>query len=80
MGNDMSFRPHAQPVRSLVRKIFGIRFFGTRYADEWIDQSDCCDGGVDLEQHHPAEAYEEFPGVSMSGAASLGKPACNCGH
>lgn len=81
VGNDMGMHAHAQPVRSLLRKIAGIRFFGTRYADQWIDDTSCCgdesSAYVDSEYMTSDEAHSSAPIVSH---ASAGRPGCNCGH
>lgn len=90
VGNDMTMHSHAQPVRSLLRKIAGIRFLGTRHADDWIDPSDCCgtgdaydsevfDAGMS-ESIAPSYSTAATYQTSMNSRAPVGKPSCNCGH
>lgn len=79
VGNDMTMHSHAQPVRTLLRKIAGIRFFGTRYADQWMDEADHYGATVEYDE-------EVAPGMisthqtSPINSASIGRPACNCGQ
>jgi len=95
-GNDMIYREHAQPVRTTLRKLAGVRFLGTRYptpwqgADAWYE-----DASVDEQL---GEAWSpEFMGmptpmtptttvgnsrstITPHRAAASHTPACNCGH
>lgn len=79
VGNDMTMRSHAQPVRSLLRKIAGIRFLGTRYADPWIEESSCCGEGEAYEGDFTSTIAPVYP-TAMPRTASVSKPSCNCGH
>jgi len=79
VGNDMAMHSHAQPVRSLLRKIAGIRFFGTRYADQWIEESDCCGEDVAYDTQATASLVPTYENT-VTGSAPTGRPGCNCGH
>lgn len=71
-GNDMIYREHAQPVRTTLRKLAGIRFLGTRYSAPWahaetwgddmISEGEVFEGSEML----PPESYEAWSPEMMS--------------
>ncbi|MBL8889679.1 MAG: hypothetical protein JNL67_06850 [Planctomycetaceae bacterium] len=81
VGNHMAMHGHMQPVRSLLRKIAGIRFFGTRYADQWIDETSCCgEEGVEFADSSHMSSNVLHTSAPMADHSPVGRPACNCGH
>jgi len=75
--NGMMYHPHAQPVRTTLRRILGIRFFGTRYGGEsWGD----ADAEFFDESHLEASHYAPANSPGFHSPPSAVKPSCNCGH
>jgi hypothetical protein len=79
--NGMTFHPHAQPVRSILRKLGGIRFLGTRYTHDW----DAAHGWTPADPAAWMEPTGDLPLASdvpplHTIAGPTTQPACNCSH
>lgn len=95
-GNDMIYREHAQPVRTTLRRLAGIRFLGTRYADTtvgtetWNDEAVLATGSYeDWSPEMMGEPTTNTPASTISSSRTQGvpyrptsthSPTCNCGH
>lgn len=95
-ANDMIYREHAQPVRTTLRRLAGIRFLGTRYADPsigsdtWGDQVVPVDGSYeDWSPEMMGEPTADIPTATIRTSRPQGvpyrpisthSPTCNCGH
>lgn len=95
-GNDMIYREHAQPVRNTLRRLAGIRFLGTRYADTTVSTETWNDEVVveadtfeDWSPEMMGEPTAEIPASTISTSRPQGvpyrpisthSPTCNCGH